>query len=126
MHRQAALIQDVLSFREYIRPFLGPIYEPWAYMGLGFEKAIEFIICELIWQNTQCNIERHDSNKWGYRQIFDQLHTVMLHAEHPPLEAVFQHLIKVPIIYGDACLTVSLSGRDLTILYYIPQPLRYI
>jgi hypothetical protein len=117
------LIQDVLSFREYIQPFLGPLYEPWAYQGLVLEKAIEFTIRELIWQNTQCIVSNHHQNKWGYRQLFDQLKTVMI---QPPLEAAFQHLIKVPIIYGDAQMAVDLNGRDLTISYYIPRPLRLI
>lgn len=126
MHRQAVLIQDVLSFREYIRPFLGPVFEPWTYQGLVLEKAIEFIIRELIWQNTQCIVSNHHQNKWGYRQIFDELHTAMMQPNHPPLEAVFQHLIKVPLIYGDAQMAVNLNGRDLTITYYIPRPLRLI
>jgi hypothetical protein len=122
LHRQAVLIQDVLSFREYIRPFLQPIFEPWAYQGYVYEHAIAFIIRELIWQNTQCIVTGHHPNHEPYCSIFDRLRMVMT---RPTLEAVFQQLIKVPIVYGDAELVVALNGRDLTIMYFIPQPLEY-
>jgi hypothetical protein len=121
--RQAVLIQDVLSFREYIRPYLEPIFEPYGYQGFRLEKVIGFILRELIWQNTQCIVAAHDSNAWGYRAMFDQLQTAM---QKPTLDGVFQHLLRVPKIYGDAELFVALDGRDLTILYFIPQPLRFI
>jgi hypothetical protein len=123
VHRQAALIQDILSFREYLGPLLQPIFEPWAYQGYLYEEAVAFIIRELIWQNTQCCVMGHEPNLEPYTSTFDRLRMSM---HRPTLEAAFKQLIKVPVIYGDAELVVALSGRDLVIMYFLPQPLRLI
>jgi hypothetical protein len=122
MHKQAVLIQDVLSFREYLRPLLQPLFEPYGYQGFLYEEAVAFIIRELIWQNTQCIVTGHNPNCEPYSSVYDRLRMVMV---RPTLEMVFKQLIKVPIVYGDAELVVALNGRDLTIMYFIPQPLEY-
>jgi hypothetical protein len=122
MHRQAVLIQDVLSFREYIKPYLDSIWEPFELSGFLFERAIAWIICELIWENTQNAVVGHNSSD-SYRSAFYQLQNNMT---HPTLFECFKHLIRVPKLYEYTELFVALDGRDLTIMYLIPQPLQFV
>jgi hypothetical protein len=122
MHKQAVLVQDVLSFREYLRPYIEEIWEPYGAHGFDYEQALAFIIRELIWVNTQCNVIGHDEG-YGYRMIYHNLQAVM---QRPTLFECFKHLIRVPVVYGDAELVVALDGRDLVIMYFIPQPLQFV
>lgn len=122
MHRQAVLLQDVMSFREYIKEYMHPIWRRYLQHGFSYDEMLEFIIRELIWRNTQCVVENHHSSRYPYYNIFSELMYAM---QHPTLEDVFRRLIKVPIVYGDVELYVMLGGRDLIIAYYIPQPLSF-
>ncbi len=122
MHKQAVLIQDALPFMEFIRPYMESIFEPFAYSGFIYENALAFIFRELIWQNTQCLVIGHEPEASGLRVVYNLLQQAM---QRPTLHECFKHFIRVPIVYGDAELLVALSGRDLTIMYFIPQPLHY-
>jgi hypothetical protein len=124
MHRQAVLIQDVLSFREYIKPHLEPIMEVYYLQGHLFdpEAIIQYVIQEEIWMNTQMPLLNHERGRFPFTEIHANLKALM---DRPSLSDVFNQLIRVPRIYGDSTLHVALNGRDLTISYTISQPLKF-
>lgn len=122
MHRQAILIQDISGFRAMVDPFLSRLVEPYICVGLTLESVLLWIIREEIWKVYQLPIDRHTPRSGFEQGVYYQL----IHClEHPKLNDITGHFIKVPRIYGDNTLTVELNNSDLSIYYYINKPLTY-
>lgn len=122
MHRQAILVQDIGQLRSMLDPVICSVLEPFIYVGLTLEGALEWIIKEELWKAYQFPIDNHFPKQTPHREFYNLVKSKM---ELPTLEQVVQHFVRVPKLYGDNLAVVVVKGRNLYIHYYINQQLQF-
>lgn len=119
MHQhRATLIQDIQEYLGIILPYLRPLLEQYAYTGIDEESAVKWIICEEL-EITHCLFASgHISNQEPYLRIRDALRGLIPY----DLSVITSCYIKVPRLYEENEIEVTIQERDLYIKYYAEPP----
>ncbi|WP_144106672.1 hypothetical protein [Paraburkholderia sp. BCC1886] len=121
MYRQATLIQDIGEFRRLLEPSLQALFhrDEFGLMGCTMEDAFQWIIGHQIENVYGLLVHGHTRGA----SVYSMIHAQVTAGSPYPIDTLTSTFIKVPAIYDEQALSLSVRNRDLYLHYFLDTAL---